>query len=161
MYYFRQILCRIITMKTFFPKTDEITRDWYLVDAEGLSLGRLAVKLATILRGKNKPNFTPHTDTGDFIVVVNAEKIKLTGNKLFQKMYMRHSGYPGGLTTVNAKTMLSKKPADVITLAVKGMLPKNILGRQILKKLKVYKGNVHPHEAQMPKELELKEVKGA
>lgn len=148
-------------MKTFFPKTEEITRDWYLVDAEGLTLGRLAVKLATILRGKNKPNFTPHTDTGDFIVVVNAEKIKLTGNKLFQKMYMKHSGYPGGLTTVNAKTMLTKKPADVITLAVKGMLPKNILGRQILKKLKVYKGNVHPHKAQMPKELELKEVKGA
>jgi len=148
-------------MKTFFPKTEDISRDWYLVNAEDLVLGRLAVKLATILRGKNKPNFTPHTDTGDFIVVINAEKVKLTGNKLSQKMYERHSGYPGGLKTVNARTMLSKKPEDVITLAVKGMLPKNILGRQILKKLKVYKGKAHPHQAQMPKELELKEVKGA
>ena len=148
-------------MKTFFPKTDEISRNWYLVNAEDLTLGRLAVQLATILRGKNKPNFTPHTDTGDFIVVINAEKVKLTGNKLSQKMYERHSGYPGGLKVVNAKTMLSKKPEDVITLAVKGMLPKNILGRQMIKKLKVYKGNEHPHKAQMPKEMTLKEVQVA
>ena len=148
-------------MKTFFPKNEEVVKNWYLVNADGLTLGRLAAKLASILRGKNKPTFTPHTDTGDFVIVVNAEKVKLTGNKLAQKTYMRHSGYPGGLTVTNARTMLSKKPEDVITLAVKGMLPKNILGRHILKKLKVYKGAQHPHKAQMPKELELKEVQGA
>jgi large subunit ribosomal protein L13 len=148
-------------MKTFFPKNEEVVKNWYLVDAEGLVLGRLATKLASILRGKDKPVFTPHTDTGDFVVVINAEKVKLTGNKLSQKMYERHSGYPGGLTVLNAKTMLSKKPEDVITLAVKGMLPKNILGRHMLKKLKVYKGNQHPHKAQMPKQLELKEVQSA
>jgi large subunit ribosomal protein L13 len=148
-------------MKTFFPKNEEVVKSWYLVDAEGLVLGRLAAKLASILRGKDKPVFTPHTDTGDFVVVINAEKVKLTGNKLAQKTYMRHSGYPGGLTVLNAKTMLSKKPEDVITLAVKGMLPKNILGRHMLKKLKVYKGSQHPHKAQMPKQLELKEVQSA
>jgi len=148
-------------MKTFFPKNEEVVKNWYLVDAEGLVLGRLATKLASILRGKDKPVFTPHTDTGDFVVVINAEKVKLTGNKLSQKMYERHSGYPGGLTVLNAKTMLSKKPEDVITLAVKGMLPKNILGRHMLKKLKVYKGSQHPHKAQMPKQLELKEVQSA
>ncbi len=147
--------------KTFFPKAEEITKNWYLVNAEGETLGRLAAKLASMLRGKNKPTFTPHTDTGDFIVVINAEKVKLTGNKLAKKTYERHSGYPGGLTVIDAKTMLAKKPEDVITLAVKGMLPKNILGRQMLKKLKVYKGSTHPHKAQMPKELELKEVQGA
>jgi large subunit ribosomal protein L13 len=148
-------------MKTFFPKNEEVVKNWYLVDAEGLVLGRLATKLASILRGKDKPVFTPHTDTGDFVVVINAEKVKLTGNKLSQKMYERHSGYPGGLTVLNARTMLSKKPEDVITLAVKGMLPKNILGRHMLKKLKVYKGSQHPHKAQMPKQLELKEVQSA
>jgi large subunit ribosomal protein L13 len=148
-------------MKTFFPKNEEVVKGWYLVDAEGLILGRLAAKLASILRGKDKPVFTPHTDTGDFVVVINAEKVKLTGNKLTQKTYMRHSGYPGGLTVTNARTMLIKKPEDVITLAVKGMLPKNILGRQMLKKLKVYRGSQHPHKAQMPKQLELKEVQSA
>jgi large subunit ribosomal protein L13 len=148
-------------MKTFFPKNEEVVKGWYLVDAEGLVLGRLAAKLASILRGKDKPVFTPHTDTGDFVVVINAEKVKLTGNKLVQKNYERHSGYPGGLTVINAKTMLAKKPEDVITLAVRGMLPKNILGRHMLKKLKVYKGSQHPHKAQMPKQLELKEVQGA
>ncbi len=148
-------------MKTFFPKNEEVVKNWYVVDAEGLVLGRLAAKLAMILRGKDKPTFTPHTDTGDFVVVINAEKVKLTGNKLADKMYERHSGYPGGLTVLNARTMLSKKPEDVITLAVKGMLPKNILGRHMLKKLKVYKGSQHPHKAQMPKQLELKEVRGA
>ncbi|HNZ59630.1 MAG TPA: 50S ribosomal protein L13 [Syntrophorhabdaceae bacterium] len=148
-------------MKTYFPKEGEITKNWYLVNAEGVVLGRLAAQVAAILRGKTKPTYTPHADTGDFIIVVNAEKVKLTGNKLTDKSYERHSGYPGGLKVVNAKTMLQKKPEDVITIAVKGMLPKNILGRQLLKKLKVYKGSNHPHKAQMPKELDIKEVQGA
>ena len=148
-------------MKTYFPKEGEITKNWYLVNAEGVVLGRLAAQVAAILRGKTKPTYTPHADTGDFIIVVNAEKVKLTGNKLNDKSYERHSGYPGSLKVVNAKTMLQKKPEDVITIAVKGMLPKNILGRQLLKKLKVYKGSNHPHKAQMPKELDIKEVQGA
>ena len=148
-------------MKTYFPKEGEITKNWYLVNAEGVVLGRLAAQVAAILRGKTKPTYTPHADPGDFIIVVNAEKVKLTGNKLNDKSYERHSGYPGGLKVVNAKTMLQKKPEDVITIAVKGMLPKNILGRQLLKKLKVYKGSNHPHKAQMPKELDIKEVQGA
>jgi large subunit ribosomal protein L13 len=148
-------------MKTYFPKEGELNKDWYLVNAEGAVLGRLAAHVAAILRGKTKPTYTPHADTGDFIIIVNAEKVKLTGNKLSQKMYRRHSGYPGGLKAVNAKTMLQKKPEDVILIAVKGMLPKNSLGRQMLSKLKVYKGAEHPHKAQMPKELEIKEVTGA
>ncbi|MCX5809379.1 MAG: 50S ribosomal protein L13 [Proteobacteria bacterium] len=148
-------------MKTYFPKEGELIKNWYLVNAEGAVLGRLAAHVAAILRGKTKPTYTPHADTGDFIIVVNAEKVKLTGNKLSQKTYKRHSGYPGGLKVVNAKTMLQKKPEDVIIIAVKGMLPKNSLGRQMLSKLKVYKGAEHPHKAQMPKELEIKEVTGA
>ena len=148
-------------MKTYFPKEGELIKNWYLVNAEGAVLGRLAAQVAAILRGKTKPTYTPHADTGDFIIIVNAEKVKLTGNKLSQKMYRRHSGYPGGLKVVNAKTMLQKKPEDVIVIAVKGMLPKNSLGRQMLSKLKVYKGAEHPHKAQMPKELEIKEVTGA
>jgi len=148
-------------MKTYFPKEGELIKNWYLVNAEGAVLGRLAAHVAAILRGKTKPTYTPHADTGDFIIIVNAEKVKLTGNKLSQKMYRRHSGYPGGLKAVNAKTMLQKKPEDVIAIAVKGMLPKNSLGRQMLSKLKVYKGAVHPHKAQMPKELDIKEVTGA
>ena len=111
-------------------------------------------RIASILRGKNKPTFTPHADMGDFIIVVNAEKVKLTGRKLDQKNYEKYSGYPGGLRVMNARTMLAKKPEDVIMLAVKGMLPKNILGRKLLSKLKVYKGSEHPHKAQMPKELQ-------
>ncbi|MCX8022224.1 MAG: 50S ribosomal protein L13 [Syntrophorhabdaceae bacterium] len=148
-------------MKTYFPKQEEIEKKWYVVDADGAVLGRLAARLADILRGKNKPTFTPHMDTGDFVIVINAEKVKLTGNKLNKKMYERHSGYPGGLKVMNARTMLSRKPEEVIYLAVKGMLPKNILGRHILKKLKVYRGNEHPHKAQMPIQLEIKEVYGA
>ena len=148
-------------MKTYFPKEGELIKKWYLVNAEGAVLGRLASQVAAILRGKTKPTYTPHTDTGDFIIVVNAEKVKLTGNKLSQKTYNKHSGYPGGLRVVNAKTMLSRKPEDVIMFAVRGMLPKNSLGRQMLKKLKVYKGSEHPHKAQMPKELNIKEVQGA
>jgi large subunit ribosomal protein L13 len=143
-------------MKTYFPKEEEITKDWYVVNADGATLGRLAAQVAAILRGKTKPTYTPHTDVGDFVVIVNAEKVKLTGNKLSQKMYTRHTGYPGGIILTPAKTMLQKKPEDVITIAVKGMLPKTSLGRQMLRKLKVYKGGAHPHAAQMPKELELK-----
>jgi large subunit ribosomal protein L13 len=148
-------------MKTYFPKEGELIKKWYLVNAEGAVLGRLAAHVAAILRGKTKPTYTPHADTGDFIIIVNAEKVKLTGNKLSQKTYKKHSGYPGGLKVVNAKTMLQKKPEDVIIIAVKGMLPKNSLGRQMLSKLKVYKGAEHPHKAQMPKELKIKEVQGA
>jgi len=145
-------------MKTYFPKQEEIEKKWYLVDANGAILGRLAAELASILRGKNKPTFSPHMDTGDFVVVINADKVKLTGNKLNKKTYERHSGYPGGLKVVNARTMLNRKPEEVILLAVKGMLPKNTLGRHMIKKLKVYRGNEHPHKAQVPIQLELKEV---
>ena len=142
-------------MKTYFPTEEDIAKkNWYVVDADGATLGRLAAKVASILRGKNKPTFTPHADMGDFIVVVNAEKVKLTGRKLEQKTYEKYSGYPGGLRVQNARTMLAKKPEDVIMLAVRGMLPKNILGRKLLSKLKVYKGSEHPHKAQQPKVLE-------
>lgn len=141
--------------KTYFAKPEDVKKDWYIIDAEGQVLGRLAAKIATLLRGKNKPIFTPHVDTGDFVVVVNAEKVKLTGKKLMKKNYAMHSGYPGGLRVANAKTMLERKPEDVIKLAVRGMLPKNILGRKLLKKLKVYRGPEHPHKAQMPKEITL------
>lgn len=148
-------------MKTYFPKTDEIVKDWFVVDAEGATLGRLAAQIAMMLRGKTKATFTPHTDVGDFVVVINAEKVRVTGKKMDQKAYGRHSGYPGGFKAVNLKTMLDKKPEDVIKLAVRGMLPKNALGRKIIKKLKVYKGGEHPHKAQMPKEFVFKEVRGA
>jgi len=148
-------------MKTYFPKETEIKKHWYLINAEGATLGRLASKIASILRGKNKPSFTPHADVGDFVVVVNAEKVKLTGRKLAHKTYKHHSGYPGGLRVIDAQTMLEKKPEELIIHAVKGMLPKTTLGRHILKKLKVYRGPVHPHKAQTPKELLLQEVKGA
>lgn len=148
-------------MKTYFPKTDEIVKNWYLVNADGATLGRLAARIAMILRGKTKPSFTPHTDVGDFIIVINAEKVRLTGRKLDFKTYERHSGYPGGLKVVNAKTLLDKRPEEVIKFAVRGMLPKNALGRKIIKKLKVYKGSEHPHKAQMPKEFAIKEVSGA
>lgn len=140
---------------TYFAKSEEVKKNWYMVDAEGQVLGRLAARIAVILRGKDKPVFTPHVDTGDFVVVINADKVKLTGKKLSQKNYARHSGYPGGLRVFNAKTMLERKPEDVIRLAVRGMLPKNILGRKLIKKLKVYRGAEHPHKAQMPKEINL------
>jgi len=129
------------------------------VDAEDQVLGRLATRVADLLRGKHKARFTPHVDTGDFVVVVNAEKIKLTGHKLDQKKYYRHSGYPGGIKTRTARELLAKKPEDMIKLAVKGMLPKNRLNRRILTKLKIYAGPDHPHAAQQPKKLELQEVK--
>lgn len=142
-------------MKTPLPKINEMQQKWFVVDASGKVLGRLATQLATRLRGKHRPDFTPHLDTGDAIIVVNAEKIRLTGRKLDQKMYHRHSGYLGGLKSVNARTMLDKKPEDVIRLAVKRMMPKNKLARQHMKKLKIYRGAEHPHQAQMPEPLEI------
>ena len=138
-------------MKTYFAKKEEFTdKKWYIIDAEGKVLGRIVTEIANILRGKNKPAYTPHVDTGDFVVVINAEKVKLTGKKMLQKVYYRHSGYIGGLKSMTAKEMLEKKPEEVIQHAVKGMLPKNRLGRKMYKKLKVYKGTEHPHEAQEP-----------
>ncbi len=142
-------------MKTLLPKVNEIQKKWFVVDASGKVLGRLATQLATRLRGKHRPDFTPHLDTGDFIIVINAEKVKLTGNKLDKKMYHRHSGYLGGLKSINARTMLDKKPEEVIRLAVKRMMPKNKLARQQMKKLKIYRGAAHPHQAQMPEPLEI------
>jgi large subunit ribosomal protein L13 len=141
-------------MKTYSAKPGEITREWYLVDAEGKTLGRLATQIADTLRGKRKPQFTPHVDTGDFVIVVNAEKIQVTGNKLDQKRYYRHSGYPGGLRSRTLREQLDRRPTEVLRVAVKGMLPKNRLARQQITKLKIYAGPEHPHEAQNPKPLE-------
>jgi large subunit ribosomal protein L13 len=142
-------------MKTYSAKPGEITREWYLVDAEGQTLGRLATQIADTLRGKRKPQFTPHVDTGDFVIVVNAEKIQVTGNKLDQKRYYRHSGYPGGIRSRTLREQLERRPTEVLRVAVKGMLPKNRLARQQITKLKIYAGPEHPHEAQNPKALEL------
>lgn len=142
-------------MKTFIPKPEDFSRDWFVVDATDMVLGRLATQVAMRLRGKHKPIFTPHMDTGDFIVVVNAEKVKLTGRKWEQKTYYRHSGYPGGITATGAKRMAQLKPEDLLRIAVRGMLPKNRLGRQLIKKLKVYAGPEHPHQAQQPQPLAL------
>jgi large subunit ribosomal protein L13 len=142
-------------MKTFVAKEQEIEKKWYLVDAENRILGRLATQIAGRLRGKHKPIFTPHADTGDFIVVVNADKIALTGSKLDKKNYYSHSGYMGGLKTIPARRLLEKKPEEVLRLAVKGMLPKNSLARRQLKKLKIYTGPDHPHTAQEPEKLEI------
>ena len=143
-------------MKTYSAKKGEISREWYLVDAEGQTLGRLATQIADRLRGKGKPQFTPHVDTGDFVVVVNAEKVAVTGNKLDDKMYYRHSGYPGGLKERPLREQLRRRPEEVLRKAVKGMLPRNRLGRQQLTKLKIYAGPEHPHDAQAPKPLEVK-----
>lgn len=143
-------------MKTYNPQHDgEITREWFVVDAEDKILGRLATEIANCLRGKGKPEFAPHVDMGDFVVVINAEKIKVTGNKLDQKKYYHHTGYPGGIRDISLRDMLATKPEEVITKAVRGMLPKNRLSRQVLKKLKVYAGPEHPHAAQAPKELDI------
>jgi large subunit ribosomal protein L13 len=136
--------------KTFVTKLDDIKRDWYYVDADGQNLGRMASKIAAILRGKHKPIFTPGLDTGDFVIVVNAEKVTVTGNKLTEKFYYRYSGYPGGMTAISLRDQLAKHPNRVIEHAVWGMLPHNKLGRAMLKKLKVYGGPKHPHEAQNP-----------
>jgi large subunit ribosomal protein L13 len=141
-------------MKTYSAKPGEVTREWYLVDAEGKTLGRLATQIADTLRGKLKPQYTPHVDTGDFVIVVNAEKIQVTGNKLDQKRYYRHSGYPGGLRSRTLREQLERRPTEVLRVAVKGMLPKNRLARQQITKLKIYAGPEHPHEAQNPKPLE-------
>lgn len=142
-------------MKTYIPKPEETNRDWLVVDAEGQILGRLASVIAQKLRGKHKPEFTPHLDTGDFVVVVNAEKITVTGAKLDSKFYHNYSGYPGGLRSTSLREKLNRQPEEVIFHAVRGMLPRNRLGRQLLKKLKVYTGPEHPHGAQQPKQIEL------
>jgi large subunit ribosomal protein L13 len=137
-------------MKSYIPKKNEINRNWCLIDAEGKVLGRLASDVAQRLRGKNNPGFVPYADTGDFVVVVNVEKIILTGKKMDQKVYYRHSGFIGGLKSITAKKLKEKRPEELLRQAVKGMLPKNSLGRKLNKKLKVYVGAVHPHEAQQP-----------
>jgi large subunit ribosomal protein L13 len=142
-------------MKTYTAKPGEIERRWYVVDAEGRNLGRLATRIADQLRGKNKPQFTPHVDTGDFVVVVNAEKIAVTGKKLDEKIYYRHSGYPGGLKERTLREQLDRRPTEVLRLAVKGMLPKNKLAARQLTKLKIYAGPEHPHTAQSPEPLEV------
>jgi large subunit ribosomal protein L13 len=142
-------------VKTYFPKEDEISNDWYVVDAAGQTVGRLATQIAHILRGKNKPSFTPNQAGGDFIVVINAERAVFTGAKLDQKVYTRYTGYQGGLKTNTAREMLEKHPERVIERAVWGMLPKNHLGRKVMTRLKVYAGEAHPHLAQQPKELSL------
>jgi large subunit ribosomal protein L13 len=142
-------------MKTYNAKPGEVERRWYVVDADGQTLGRLATRIADTLRGKDKAQYTPHVDTGDFVVVVNAEKVLVTGNKLDQKRYYRHSGYPGGLRSRTLREQLERRPTEVIRKAVKGMLPKNRLARQQINKLKIYAGPEHPHEAQAPQPLEV------
>ena len=142
-------------MKTFSAKPQTVERDWYVVDADGKTLGRLATEIATRLRGKHKPVYTPHVDTGDYIVVVNAEKVRVSGSKAAAKMYHNHTGYPGGLKSINFEKLIAKAPERVIQHAVKGMLPRNPLGRAMFRKLKVYAGPEHKHTAQQPKALEL------
>ncbi len=142
-------------MKTFSTTPKDIVREWYVVDAEGQTLGRLASKIASILRGKNKPYFAPHLDTGDFVIVVNAGEIQVTGNKMDQKVYTRYTGWPGGLRTATLRERMAKHPEEVVRGAVKGMLPRGPLGRQMLRKLHVYAQADHPHQAQQPKPLEL------
>ena len=141
--------------KTSIPSIDSLDRQWYLVDAENQTLGRLATEVASVLRGKNKPHFTPHLDTGDFVVVVNAEKIRVTGKKSEQKLYRRHSGRPGGMKVERFDALQARLPERIVEKAIKGMLPHNALGRQMFRKLKVYRGNEHPHVAQDPKALNL------
>ncbi|MFN3761897.1 MAG: 50S ribosomal protein L13 [Anaerolineae bacterium] len=142
-------------MKTYVTKPDEVEREWFVVDASGKTLGRLATEVARILRGKHKPIYSPMIDVGDYVIVVNAEKIRVTGRKLTQKFYYRHSGYPGGFKQISLRDMLARHPTRVIEYAVWGMLPKNALGRRMFRKLKVYAGPDHPHQAQNPKPLEL------
>ncbi|MEA2102700.1 MAG: 50S ribosomal protein L13 [Thermodesulfobacteriota bacterium] len=140
-------------MKTYVAKKGEVTKEWVLIDATDKVLGRISADIASILRGKTKPEYTPHEDVGDFVVVVNAEKIRLTGKKWEDKTYYRHSGYMGGIKSITARKLLEKSPEDILMHAVKGMLPRNSLGRTQLKKLKVYAGGTHPHEAQMPRDF--------
>ena len=141
--------------QTSLPQIASLERQWYLVDAENKTLGRLATEVAAVLRGKNNPNFTPHLDTGDFVVVVNAEKIRVSGNKPSQKLYRRHSGRPGGMKTETFEALQDRIPERIVEKAIKGMLPHNALGRQMFRKLKVYKGSEHPHSAQKPQPLQL------
>jgi large subunit ribosomal protein L13 len=141
-------------VRTFTAKTAEIKREWYVIDAENQTLGRLAAQIAPILRGKHKPIYTPHLDCGDFVIVINADKVRVTGRKLDQKTYYRYSGYPGGISSISLRDQLARHPERVLEGAVRGMLPKNSLGRQMFKKLKVYAGGDHPHQAQQPKPLE-------
>lgn len=142
-------------IKTYTPKPADIQREWYVVDAKDQTLGRLATQIAVLLRGKHKPIFSPHMDVGDFVIVINADKIRVSGNKMETKMYYRHSGHPGGLTSITLRDQLQRFPDRVIRSAVRGMLPKNSLGRKQLKKLKIYAAPTHPHEAQRPKTYEL------
>ena len=142
-------------MKTFSAKPAEVTRDWYIIDAEGKTLGRMSTEIARRLRGKHKAEFTPHVDTGDYIVVINAEKIRVTGNKMKQKLYQHHTGYIGNLKSITLEKLLQKSPTAAVEKAVKGMLPKNPLGRAMFKKLKVFAGGEHTHAAQQPKQLEI------
>jgi len=146
-------------MKTLFAKKTDVVKKWHLIDADGMIVGRLATKVADILRGKNKPIFTPHVDTGDFVVIVNAGKVRFTGNKLEKKAYYHHSGYPGGIKKETAKDLMKSSPETIIMSAVRGMLPKNKLGREQFKKLKVYRGAEHPHNAQSPETLNLNQNK--
>jgi large subunit ribosomal protein L13 len=143
-------------MKSYMARPLEVERKWYVVDAEGQTLGRLATEIARILRGKNKPQYTPHVDTGDFVVVVNAEKVVVTGKKAEQKVYRRHSGYPGGLKETSYEQMMERRPTEILRRAVKGMMPKNRLARQQLRKLKIYAGPEHPHAAQNPQQYEVR-----
>ena len=145
-------------MRTFSPKDNDITRQWHVIDASGVVLGRLASQAAVLLRGKHKPIFAPHVDTGDFVIVINADKIALSGNKLEQKKAYRHSGYPGGLRSVSYAELMDKHPERAVEKAVRGMLPKNSLGRKTLRKLKVYAGPDHPHQAQQPVPFEITQV---
>jgi large subunit ribosomal protein L13 len=140
-------------MKTYLAKPADVTRKWYVVDASGKTLGRLAARVAILLRGKHKPTFTPNVDTGDHVVIINAEKIHLTGDKMKAKTYTHHTGYPGGLKTVTAEHLYEKHPTELLSKAIKGMLPKNPLGKQMARKLKVYAGSDHPHQAQGPETL--------
>ena len=144
------------TMKSYMARPQQVERKWYVVDAEGQTLGRLASELARILRGKNKPQYTPHIDVGDFVVVVNADRINVSGRKAEQKVYRRHTGYPGGLRETSYEQMLDRKPTEILRKAVYGMMPKTRLARQQFKKLKIYAGSGHPHEAQMPEPYEVR-----
>ncbi len=148
-----------LTYKTISANTETANKEWILIDAENEILGRLCSEVAKMLRGKNKPNFTPHADCGDYVIIVNADKVVLTGNKMTDKQYVRHSGYPGGQRTSTPQELLKKKPIAVVENAVRGMLPKNRLGRKIFKNLHVYAGKEHPHEAQKPKEIKLNSIK--
>ena len=146
-------------MRTYSPRADEIERDWYVVDAEGLTLGRMSTEVARVLRGKHKAMYTPHMDTGDHVIIINADKVVLTNNKAEAKQVYRHTGYPGGIRSTTYATLLAEKPAEAVRRTVRGMLPKNRLGRQMLKKLKVYAGPTHPHSAQQPQPLALEHAR--